>query len=124
MIRLLLSVLFALSLTACVGRTVKDVSPASDLDALERTAEKNLRPTLLPNGKEYCLEDSRIQAIMDECAGNLEDALWSSNRDKERALRNIRRAIQRIRLSRNPCNIFGRLFNRDECAVTPAEPPR
>lgn len=124
MIRLLLSALIVLFLTACAGRTVKDVSPASDLDALERTAERNLRPTLLPNGKEYCLEESRIQSQQDECAGNLEDALWSSNRDKERALRDIRRAIQRIRISRNPCNILGRLFNRDRCSVTSIESSR
>jgi len=124
MIRLLLSALIVLFLTACAGRTVKDVSPASDLDALERIAERNLRPTLLPNGKEYCLEESRIQAQQDECAGNLEDALWSSNRDKERALRDIRRAIQRIRISRSPCNILSRLFNRDRCSVTSIESPR
>lgn len=124
MIRLLLSALIVLFLTACAGRTVKDVSPASDLDALERIAERNLRPTLLPNGKEYCLEESRIQSQQDECAGNLEDALWSSNRDKERALRDIRRAIQRIRISRNPCNILGRLFNRDRCSVTSIESSR
>lgn len=118
MIRLLLLVLTVLCLQACGTRTVKDDSPASDLDALVQGAERNLRPTLLPNGKEYCLEDARTEAQQDTCAGDLEDALWSSNRDKERAVRDIRTGTQRIKLSRNPCGVFGRVFRSNECRVS------
>lgn len=108
--RTLLLALLALSLTACGPRIVKDDAPASDLDVLAANVRKTTSPTLLPNGKEYCAELARTQAEMDECTGDLEDALYNANRKGERTAQTVDKFIARERLTRNPCNAFQRLF--------------
>ena len=99
----LLHVLIVLSLNACATTSVRDGSPASDLDALEASVTRNLRMTTLPNGKEYCAELARSEREQDECMGDLEDALFNSNRDKETARQLLENGIKRLKLARNPC---------------------
>ena len=99
----LLPVLIVLCLTACAGRTVKDDSPASDLDALVSGVSRDLQPRTLPNGKEYCAELAKTEDQQDECMGDLEDGFFQSNRDKARAMSTLRNGVERIRLSRTPC---------------------
>lgn len=115
----LLLVLSVLCLSGCATRTVSDASPASDLDALVSSVSRDLKPRLLPNGEEYCAELAATERAQDECTGDLEDALFSSNRDKERAARTLRTGVDRIKLSRNPCGFWARAFNRKRCTVTP-----
>lgn len=113
----LLIVLLAVFLTACSMRSVKDDSPASDLDALVANVAKTTRPTLLPNGKEYCAESATTEDAQDDCAGDLEDALYNANRNGERTLTTVERYAARERLRRNPCSWWERLTRRDRCTV-------
>lgn len=106
----LLLALCVLSLTACATRTVKDDSPASDLDVLVANVAKTTRPTLLPNGKEYCAELAKTEDDQDDCMGDLEDALYNSNRNGERTKQTVDNFAARERLRRNPCNWFQRAF--------------
>jgi hypothetical protein len=101
--RTLVLALSALCLTACGQHSVRDDSPASDLDALVSSVGRDLQPRLLPNGKEYCVELARTEREQDDCAGDLEDGLYASNRDKERGMSTLRDGVRRIKLSRNPC---------------------
>lgn len=78
-------------------------SPTTDWDALESNARNDLAPRTLPNGKLYCGELAKSERAQDSCIGDLEDTLLSSETDKEVGLANLRRGIQRIRLSINPC---------------------
>lgn len=78
-------------------------SPTTDLDALESNARNDLAPRKLPNGKLYCMELARTEKSQDSCGGDLEDTLLASETDKAVGLANLSRAIQRIRLSLNPC---------------------
>jgi hypothetical protein len=104
----LLVVLSVLFLTACGTRIAKDDSPASDLDALAANVRKTTSRTLLANGKEYCAELARTEDEQDDCMGDLEDALYNSNRKGERTLQTVEAFIRRERLRRNPCNALQR----------------
>ena len=104
--RKLLLVLIVLFLTACGTRTVRDDSPASDLDALEVSVSGDLKPRTLPNGKEFCAELARTEQAQDECLGDLEDVVYASNRDKERALGRLQRGFEWIRWRLNPCRWY------------------
>lgn len=99
----LLIVLIVLCLTACVGRTVKDASPASDVDALVANVSKTTKPVLLPNGKEYCAELALTEDEQDDCMGDLEDGLYQSNRNGERTMQTVKDYANRERQRRNPC---------------------
>lgn len=109
--------LIALSLTACPRHFVRDDSPASDLDALASSVSRDLRPRLLPNGLEYCAELARTEKVKDECTGDLEDALYMANRDKERAMHTLTTGIDRIKLARNPCSVWEKLRRVDRCKI-------
>ena len=113
----LLTVLIVLFLSACATTSNRGGSPASDLDALESSVARDLRTTTLPNGKTYCAEDASTERQQDECMGDLEDALFNSNEDKDSALRTLRKGIKRIKLSIDPCGFFERIFRRDACEV-------
>lgn len=89
---LLIAVMCA-CLTACAASPVKDDSPASDLHALQTTMHQQLAPRTLPNGKTYCVEDSVMLDMYDDCAANLEEYAWLSEDDKRRALRTLDEAI-------------------------------
>lgn len=121
MIHKLLTVLIVLFLTACAGQTVRDDSPASDLSALEANAKRHLAPRPLANGKLYCLEDSVTEGQRDECAAELEDSKFLSERDKAVGLDAIIKGIQRLRLSRNPCGFWKSMFQASQCKVENAE---
>lgn len=116
MLRLLI-VLILLCLSACGTTSRRGDSPASDLDALETSVARDLRQTTLPNGKTYCGEDAVRQRAQDECVGDLEDALYNSNADKSSALITLRKGIQRIKLSLNPCGFWAQLFKKERCTV-------
>lgn len=107
----LLLALALVFLTACATRTVKDDSPASDLDVLVANVWKTTRPTLLPNGKEYCAELSSTDDEKDDCTGDLEDALYNSNRKGERTFKTVKNFADLEKLRRNPCNWFERMFS-------------
>lgn len=113
----LLTVLLCLCLTACVTPTVRDDSPANDLDALLSSAKRDLQPRLLPNGKEYCAEDAVLQQEQDACLGDLEDALFLANRSMTRATATLTAGAQRLKLVRNPCGPLERLFRSKRCKV-------
>ena len=106
----LLLVLCAMFLTACATPTVKDDAPASDLDVLVANVAKTTRPTLLPNGKEYCAELATTEDEQDDCMGDLEDALYNANRNGQRTKQTVDNFVARDRLRRNPCNVFQRAF--------------
>lgn len=114
----LLFVLLVLFLTACGTHSVRDDSPASELDAMEANARRDLQPRLLPNGKEYCAEDAKTEKQQDNCLGDLEDVAFKSNEDKARAMSGIETAVKRMKLMRNPCGFWKGLFNRSKCNVT------
>lgn len=109
--------LLALCLTACATPSVRDDSPASDLDALVSSVSRDLRPTKLPNGREYCAELARTERDKDECTGDLEDGLFTANRDKARALETLRRGVERLRLARAPCRFYQLSCKRREKAL-------
>lgn len=111
----LLLVLCAMFLTACAAPTVKDDAPASDLDVLVANVGKTTRPTLLPNGKEYCAELAKTEDEQDDCLGDLEDALYNANRSGERTLQTVQNFAARERLRRNPCAWWERMVRRDRC---------
>jgi hypothetical protein len=113
----LLIVLLAASLTACGTHSVKDDSPASDLDVLVSNVAKTTRPTLLPNGKEYCAELAATEDAQDDCTGDLEDALYSANRNGERTLRTVTDYATRERLRRNPCSWWEKLTRNARCKM-------
>lgn len=111
----LLSVLLALSLSACGTHLPKDDAPASDLDVLALNVRQQSRPVLLPNGREYCAELADSQKEMDRCTGDLEDALYNSNRRAERTSQTVDKFVRREKLRRNPCGAFARIFDRKRC---------
>lgn len=115
----LLLVMLPLSLLVGCAHSVRDDSPASDLDVLVANVKRLGTPTLLANGKQYCAELSHTQAELDECTGDLEDAVLSSNGDKAAMVRVVVRFADRERLRRNPCGWFERLRRADRCAITP-----
>ena len=69
-------------------------------------ARRDLAPRTLPNGKLYCMELARTEKAQDQCGGDLEDTLLSSETDKQVGLSNLERAVERIKLSINPCGLF------------------
>lgn len=117
----LLLVLIVLFLSACGTRTVRDDSPASDLDALVSSVSRDLQPRLLPNGKEYCAELATTERAQDECMGDLEDVVFVSNRDKERGLGTLRTGVERLKLARAPCRVFDFACRKRQRAL-PASP--
>lgn len=102
----LLCVILALSLLPACAHSVKGDSHASDLDALVSSVSRDLKTRLLPNGKEYCAELSKTERAQDECLGDLEDALFTSNRDKERARQTLETGVKRIKHARSPCRWY------------------
>jgi len=111
----LLPVLIVLCLPACATHTVKDDSPASDVDALVANVRKTTAPTLLPNGKEYCLEDADTEDEQDACAGDLEDAVYIGNRKGEQTRKTVEDFARAERLRRNPCGFWKRTFQPASC---------
>lgn len=102
----LLLVLSVVLLTGCVSPSVRDDSPASDLDALVTSVRPDLVKTVLPNGKEYCAELATTERQQDDCLGDLEDGLFSANRDKARALNTLLKGVARLKLARAPCRWY------------------
>ena len=112
----LLPVLIVLSLTACATRTVKDDSPASDLDALVSNVRKDGKRVKLPNGREFCAELARTEQDQDDCMGDLEDALFNANERGERQVQTVERFVSGERLRRNPCTWWQRtVSDRARC---------
>lgn len=102
----LLLVLIVLFLPACGQHSVRDDSPASDLDALVMSVREDLQVRTLSNGKEYCAELATTTEQQEACLGEVEDALYLSNRDKERAAGTLERGVERIKLARDPCRWY------------------
>lgn len=115
MIQKLLIVLTALFLSACATPTPRADSLASDLDALAANVHRDGRPVILPNGKEYCAELARTEDDQDDCMGDLEDALYNSNRRGERQVKTVDTFIKAERLRRDPCGFWRRTFHPSKC---------
>ena len=79
---------------------------ASDLAAIQSTVTAELRPRLLPNGLEYCLELAETEGARDECSLDLEEALWLSNQDKARTRRFMDKVIERIHNDSRKCRVW------------------
>jgi hypothetical protein len=73
----------------------------------------------LPNGKIYCVEDARTDGERDDCALDLEDLVFLLHQDGKRTIQSLDKAIERLKLQRNPCGFFARVFRVDRC--TPKE---
>lgn len=108
-------VMLLLCLPVGCARFVKDDSPASDLDVLIANVRKDSNAVLLPNGQEYCAELSRTEQEQDECMGDLEDALFNSNRRSARQVVTVEKFVAREKLRRNPCKLWERMFRVDRC---------
>lgn len=94
---------------------MKDDSPASDVDALLANVRKTTRPTLLPNGKEYCLEDAATEDAQDACSGDLEDAVHVGNLKADKTFKTVEDFARAEKLRRNPCGMFKRMFKPAQC---------
>lgn len=112
MIQKLLVVTLGLCLASCSSLRKREELLASDLAAIQAIVNEELRPRLLSNGLEYCLETALTEGARDECSLELEDALWLSNKDKARTLRFINKAIERIHVDSKNCQKWRR------CVVT------
>lgn len=84
---------------------------------LVTSVNRDLQKTLLPNGREYCAELAKTERAQDECMGDLEDALYVSNRDKARASQTLTTGAKRIEQARNPCGWWAKLTNRERCRL-------
>lgn len=114
--RKLLIVPIVLFLSACGARTVKDDAPASDLDALVSNVRKDAKPVRLPNGKTYCLELAATEDEQDDCAGDLEDALFVANKRLASVLDTVVEFVGLDKLRRNPCSWWQRtVSDRGRC---------
>lgn len=100
----LVPALIALSLAACATHSARDDSPSSDLDALVQTVERQLPNRTLPNGRQYCAELATTEAEQDECLGDLETLNLLRVRDRDRALRQLRSGVNRIKATRMSCS--------------------
>lgn len=78
---------------------------------------KTTRPTLLPNGREYCAELAKSEDEQDDCMGDLEDALYNANRNGERTKLTVDNFVARERLRRNPCSWWERFMHRARCTA-------
>ena len=117
-LRLLFAMLALFLIPGC-ARSVKDDSPASDLDVLVANVKANGAKVLLPNGKEFCAEEARTEQAQDECMGDLEDALFNGNRRSERVVRLVERFAARERLRRNHCSLLERITRAARCQIPP-----
>lgn len=110
-----------LCLTACAMQPTHDASHASDLDALLSTVKSDTTPRVLPNGRTYCVELAATNDARDACAGDLEDGFYLSEQDKSRAYVDVYRAVQRLKLERDPCGWMATVTRRPRCRIT--DPP-
>jgi hypothetical protein len=95
-----------LSLTACGLLRGKDVRPATDLQVL-RLGVQALTEPRTPAGDVQRLEDAATVGQAWDYAGDLEDALWLSNRDKANLRQFVNKATAAIEASRLPeCRWF------------------
>ena len=99
--RLSLTFALALSLTACARSPVRDVLPATDLQVL-RLGVQALTEPRSPAGSVQRLEDAATVGQAWDYAGDLEDALWLSNRDKGNLRTFVEKASAAIETSRLP----------------------
>lgn len=113
----LLFVMLVLFLSLGCAHSMKDDSPASDVDVLVANVKANSAKVLLENGKEFCAEDAATEQAQDECMGDLEDALFTSNRRSERVVKLVERFAARERLRRNPCSWFERMRRVERCQI-------
>lgn len=76
----------------------------------------NVRATtdrvLLPGGVGYCLEDAATEDAQDECAGDLEDALFNANRKLDRTRLTVERFVVGEKRRRQPCGWWRRVTGR------------
>lgn len=100
-IRLWLTFALLASLTACATSPVHDARPATDLQVL-RLGVQALTEPRSPAGSIQRLEDAATVGETWDYAGDLEDALWLSNRDKANLRTFVEKATAAIETSRLP----------------------
>lgn len=70
---------------------------------------------VLPNGRTYCVELAKTEGTQDECALDLEDAFYLSERDKARMVDLVVKGVERHRRAIQPCGWWKRTFQRSKC---------
>lgn len=63
------------------------------------------------------MEDARTEDAQDTCAGHLEDALFKANEKVEALVEMADKLVQRLKLARNPCGVFEKMFRSDRCKI-------
>ena len=101
MIRLWLICALALLTSACATSPANDARPATDLQVL-RLGVQALTEPRTPAGNTQRLEDAATVGQAWDYAGDLEDALWLSNRDKANLRNFVDKATAAIETSRLP----------------------
>jgi hypothetical protein len=66
--------------------------------------ERQLPNRTLPNGKQYCAELATTEGEQDECMGDLEALNLLRDRDRTRALQQLRAGAARIKATRVTCS--------------------
>lgn len=112
MIRLSLLGLIALFLSGCATSPAKDVSHESDLDVLVMGVEVMTEP----RGENYKNpEDVKDTEEAWNLLLDLDDVKWLSNRDKAGIRKFVKGAVERIKVSRQTCTYWDRVWNLREC---------
>lgn len=117
MIRLFAISMTLLFLTSCGSVPMKGDSYASDLDALESGVKRKLPARHLPNGKLYCYEASKNVGALKDCAGDLEDHVYNREGDVQDAIDFVHYTVARLKVARNQCGFWGRLFKPQKCTM-------
>lgn len=112
MIRLFFLGVLALFLSACATSPAKDVSHESDLDVLVMGVEVMTEPRgeELANPEDVSDTEGVWNLLLD-----LDDVKWLSNRDKAGIRKFVKGAVDRIKLSRQTCSYWDRVWNLREC---------
>lgn len=95
--------LIALFLAACATHSGPVALPPSELDSLAQTVERQLPNRTLPNGRQYCAELAETEGEQDECLADLEALNLLRAGDRERAIGQLRRAVNRLKGARMVC---------------------
>lgn len=67
---------------------------------------RQLPKRTLPNGRQYCAELAKTEGEQDACMGDLEALNLLRDKDRDRALRELRGGANRIKATRVHCGWF------------------
>lgn len=55
------------------------------------------------------------EGARDDCAGDLEDLVYTLQQDEFNAVDGAEKAVKRLKLARNPCGKLRAIFQRSNC---------